>query len=98
MSNNLMDNKPTKIVNNDDKDDKDDDNDDGDEDDDERIKNEAKNVNDDNSDGATIQRQRIRKRGGPRGPASNVQQRSTPWGAGSLLAGMQLETRRIKKM
>ena len=72
MSNNLMDDKPTKVVNNDDKDGKDDDDADGDEDDDERIKNEAKNVNDDNSDGATIRRQRIRKRGGPGGPASNA--------------------------
>ena len=54
MSNNLIDNKPTEIVNNDDEDDKDDDDDDEDEDDDERIDEEAKNVNDGNSDGATI--------------------------------------------
>jgi hypothetical protein len=54
MSNNLIDNKPTEIVNNDDEDDKDDDDEDEDEDDDERIDEEAKNVNDGNSDGATI--------------------------------------------
>ena len=72
MSNNLIDNKPTEIVNNDDEDDKNDDDDDGDEDDDARIDNEAKNVNDDNSDGATIRRRRIRKQGGAGGPASNA--------------------------
>jgi hypothetical protein len=71
MSNNLIDNKPTEIVNNDDEDDKNDDDDDGDEDDDARIDNEAKNVND-NSDGATIRRRRIRKQRGAGGPASNA--------------------------
>ena len=97
MSNNLIDNKPTEIVNNDDEDDKDDKDDgDGDEDDDERIDNEAKNVNDDNSDGATIRRQQIRKpkAGRSRRPSK---QRNKPRGAGGLLAGRQLETRRIKK-
>jgi hypothetical protein len=68
---NLIDNKPTEIVNNDDEDDKDD-KDDGDEDDDERIDDKAKNVNDDNSDGATIRRRRTRPRGGAGGPASNA--------------------------
>ena len=62
MSNNLIDNKPTEIVNNDDEDDKNDT---------ERIDNEAKNVND-NSDGATIRRRRIRKQRGAGGPASNA--------------------------
>jgi hypothetical protein len=75
MSNNLIDNKPTEVVNNDDEDDEDDKDDkddgDGDEDDDGRIDNEAKNVND-NSDGATIRRQQIRNRGGAGGPASNA--------------------------
>ena len=67
----LIDNKAPEIVNNDDKDDDDDDDNDRDGDDDELI-DEVKNVNNDNSDGATIQRRRIRKREGAGGPASNA--------------------------
>ena len=87
----LIDNKAPEIVNNDDKDDDDDDDRDGD--DDERI-DEVKNVND-NSDGRDDSTTTNPKAGRSRRPSK---QRNTPWEAGGLLAGRQLETRRIKKM
>jgi hypothetical protein len=92
----LIDNKAPEIVNNDDKDDDDDDDDDDgdrDGDDDERI-DEVKNVNADNSDGRDDS-PTTNPKAGSRRPSK---QRNIPWEAGGLLAGRQLETRRIKKM